>query len=289
MDSLEVRLQFIQILKNLSKTLYTITPSYQTQSTNNKYDEPIIFFLKNQSQYYEDLEQCLFDIINKMNPLDRINIVVYYLILMEILVSNSNSNTYTLPNITNQVKEMFLKFSKLYRMILPKDDIVSLSNLPIAKELYDRLQEVTQGLDTDIQNMVHECHTILLERLSIRDDMYKKYEQDGLVTIDTQNSQTTEDVGVQTVLHRMENDRERHKRSKEQQWVEARIDRNVLETSSSNLATTSSNSTSSSTDKNAADETEFDKVWANAGSGVNQVQLVAMSQLSTIATESLEG
>lgn len=241
MDSFEARLQFIQVLKNLQKTLNVLKTGGHDESRSNSPSlnrstgtDPIQFYLKNYYQHYEDFHQCLFDTASKMDPLDRINVVLYYARIMCILKSrDSDVNSRILKD------HLLPSLDKLLLLALPVNEWNALTNLKSCIEVFQWLNEVWGNvmswtdeipqvdLSIPISQLTwYECpadtadpeqsfkNTVLLlkDRLAKQQYLFEYYKTNGICDLATSSSSST-------ILHRMENDREKHKRLKENNWV----------------------------------------------------------------------
>ncbi|EJS42487.1 ctk3p [Saccharomyces arboricola H-6] len=267
MDSLEARLQFIQVLKNLQKTLHktrdsttsssTTTPPSSQPKLNN---DPIQFYLRNYRHHYEDFHQCLFDTTLKMDPLDRLDVVIYYVRIIRNLCPHSNSNT----NVTKVLNDVLLMDVDLvFELCLPCNDWKSLTNLTTCKELFVDLArlikydtaigpsstDATSNLEAttwysvkperitqDYKQSLQRTEKLLKDRDLKKLAFFQLFDSSApTINPDLQ----TQPTGASILLHRMESDRELHKRSKETSWYVERPSNDIL------------------------DESEFQALWAH--------------------------
>lgn len=251
MDSFEARLQFIQVLKNLQKTLSVLRTGSHDESRSNSPSlnrstgsDPIQFYLKNYPQHYEDFHQCLFDTTSKMDSLDRINVVLYYSRIMYILKTRESEFNSKVLN-----EHLLPSLDKLLLLALPKDDWKALTNLKSCIEVFEWLNKVwgtvvswsdeipAVDLNTPISHLAwyetttetadatqsfQNCVHLLKDRLAKQHYLFEYYKVNGICDLPTNSSSST-------ILHRMENDREKHKRLKENNWVLERPSNNILD------------------------------------------------------------
>lgn len=251
MDSFEARLQFIAVLKNLQKTLNS-SSSNTNDNTNSKSpnfgsanaNDPIQFYLKNYRQHYEDFHQCLFDTTAKMDPLDRLNVLLYYSKIIIVLRAQHSEFNHKVLN-----QHLLPSLDKMLLLTLPSKDWKSLTNLRFCIEIfqslnsaYDNMVQWRDTIDT-IEHTVpietlswytpdstaitpQESFTnslkLLKDRQAKQQFLFQYYKENGVCNLPT--SSTTS-----TIIHRMENEREKHKRRKENNWVLERIDNNFLD------------------------------------------------------------
>ena len=341
MDSLDARLKFIQVLKTLYKTLNlssssssqdttrsqtvaadtsspgelttsatntnnvsidavgTITPSNQTNP-----EEPIQFYLANYLHHYEDFQQCIIDTLQKLDPLDRLYIYMYYIRILETLypivasvketgterererdtletsnVSPTSPRTSDSSNTASTtrmiVEEMLLPdLKRVVKLLVLKSEVKSLVNLPFCMEKFRFLRFLYIG-DSERRKQASERVTAefdaveeyLKEMEQFRDELFRYYRDNLVLTKDRSKAETTvtksnDSSAVQVVLNRMEMDRERHKRQKEQKWI---VDR--------------------SGDTGIFDEREFDSLWNGLGP-FNAIDAESARQLQRVAMES---
>ncbi|CAI4944090.1 ANL_collapsed_G0039970.mRNA.1.CDS.1 [Saccharomyces cerevisiae] len=259
MDSLEARLQFIQVLKNLQKTLHktrdsitsssTTTPPSSQQKLNN---DPIQFYLRNYRHHYEDFHQCLFDTTMKMDPLDRLDVVIYYVRIIRNLYPHSHSNT----NVTKVLNEVLLMdIDLVFELCLPCQDWKSLTNQATCKELFLDLSKLIHYDATSVTHTPSDTtfidattwYSVKTERttkdykesLQRTESLLKDRDLKKLAFFQQFNSDTTainpdlqtQPTNANILLHRMEADRELHKRSKETSWYIERPSNDILDES----------------------------------------------------------
>ena len=310
MDSFEARLQFIQILKNLQKTLNVTrdtslttniaTATTATTSNGTKLADPLLFYLKWYEQHYEDFYQCMFTTALKMDPLDRLNIIVYYQMIVISLwpLSKSENPGNSLPSKV-LFENLLPSMDKILELALPANEWKSLVNLRKCIEVFkfinklceniieeSAMETITQKLqssevdDTNLDNMTwytvpigepktHNGETnykeafqtslaLLIDRVEKQQLFYHCFENNAKLDLITSPNSTSS----QTTLHRMESDRERHKRSKERTWF---IDR---------------------TCNTMLDKTEFEKIWLQTTANLSKEDYNNIQELDTIAGQS---
>lgn len=285
MDSFEARLQFIQILKNLQKSLNILRtgtdgdPRSDSPSLSRSAGpDPIQFYLKNYRQHYEDFHQCLFDTMSKMDPLDRVNIVMYYSRIMFILKSRESDFNTTVLN-----QHLLPSVDKMLLSALPVNDWTSISNLKSCIEVFQWLNKVCNDVvqwddepiksdnglplselqwfeitsdSTSVSQSFQNAMLLLKDRLSKQQCLFEYYRTNGICNIPTATTSPT-------ILHRMENEREKHKRHKETNWV--------LERPSGSIV----------------DEQEFENLWSSApNNGMTKHDYRNIKELNRIAKQS---
>ncbi|SMN20491.1 similar to Saccharomyces cerevisiae YML112W CTK3 Gamma subunit of C-terminal domain kinase I (CTDK-I) [Maudiozyma saulgeensis] len=250
MDALEARLQFIQVLKSLPKTLnlsknITTTSTHGTPNTiksvgnssssnSDNPQDPTVFYMKHYLQHYEDFQQCMLDTMSKMDPLDRLYILIYYskiiheLYIHTIHVQNIEQATDTSIKSTVETvlyDHVILGLHTVCELACPKGDMKAFTNLPYCINFYDDLKFLFQNashgtIDTEL-SLVQQHITELKQ---YREELFASFKQNGILTsepFDNKNQTTknnTNSSEVQVVLNRMEMDRDRHKKLKEQNW-----------------------------------------------------------------------
>lgn len=285
MDSFEARLQFIQILKSLQKSLNILRTGTDDDARSDSPSlnrsagtDPIQFYLKNYKQHYEDFHQCLFDTMSKMDPLDRINIVPYYSRIVYILKNRESEfngkvlNQHLLPSV-----------DRLLLLALPANDWTALGNLQSCIEVFNWLNQVCDGVvqwegdylqpdttvplaqvswfamasdSTTVEQSFQNSVLLLQDRLAKRQYLIEYYKREGICNIPTATTNPT-------ILHRMENDREKHKRLKENNWVLERPTSTVV------------------------DPQEFNSLWENAPfDGMTKEDYRNIKELNGIAQQS---
>ncbi|CCC68118.1 hypothetical protein NCAS_0B00340 [Naumovozyma castellii] len=250
MDSLEARLQFIQVLKNLQKSLNTIdnnTTSIENSqspiSNSGSITDPVQFYLRNYRHHYEDFHQCLFDTTTKMNSLDRLNVMIYYSkIILALKAHPDEFNRKVLYD------TLLPSLCDLIELILPVNDWKAITNLKVCIDIFNSLKEqfidvgnemlsesipdtTDENVDTtswytiktpatDYKDSFLNSQLIISDRKTKKELFFKNYLMDGISKVDTNLEKLdNNNVLTTTILHRMENDRERHKRMKEQRWI----------------------------------------------------------------------
>ncbi|CAI4047526.1 Ctk3p SKDI_13G0270 [Saccharomyces kudriavzevii IFO 1802] len=293
MDSLEARLQFIQVLKNLQKTLHKTTDSITSSSTTTPpssqqklNSDPIQFYLRNYRHHYEDFHQCLFDTAMKMDPLDRLDVVIYYVRIIRNLYPHSHSNT-NVAKVLNEV--LLMDIDLVFELCLPCNDWKSLTNLTTCKKLFLDLSRLikcdtatvvptpsdsisldattwysikTERTTQDYEQSLQRTEALLKDRDLKKLAFFQQFTSDA-TTIDP-NLQT-QPTNANILLHRMEADRELHKRSKETSWCVERPSNDIL------------------------DESEFQTLWTHfetTDSGFDKDDYKNIKALNDIATSS---
>ncbi|EDO17770.1 hypothetical protein Kpol_541p13 [Vanderwaltozyma polyspora DSM 70294] len=301
MDSFEARLQFIQVLKNLQKTLNITretspTPSLNTSSKSNLTD-PVQFYLKGYEQHYEDFHQCMFTSGEKMDPLDRLNIVMYYQMILIALwpISQKEGNN----EISKKVifKNLLPSIDKIFQLALPPNEWKSLVNLPKCIDIFKSLNKICGGIidenqiqeldkeklplsnseliedetkwlnipmdnlnntsNIDYKESFQNCFKLLIDRKCRQQLFFQNYENPDKLKLIFQLPQTT---STQITLHRMESDRERHKRAKEHMWF-------INKT-------------------NMLDESEFQNLWNKIPNSLTAEDLTSIQEIQSIAKQS---
>ena len=277
MDSLEARLQFIQVLKTLTKTLNLSKNQYSGTNTvtptgtpnNENLQDPVRFYMQYYTEHYEDFQQCLIDTMSKMDPLDRLYIMIYYskiiheLYIQSKTVSSSGIDT----NKNNIFYDIIIpNVHIICQLVCPMGDMKAFTNLPYCIEFYHDLDTlfINELNSAEIGNSHND---ILNKELSIVQEylsnlnldkmgLLQSFQQNGTLTFEqpSDSSSSSGDNGysidVQIVLNRMEMDRDRHKKLKEQNW---QVSRNVAVV----------NSNQDNTPNEMLVSTEFDQLWEN--------------------------
>lgn len=287
MDSLEARLQFIQVLKTLPKTLNlsknqysgtnTVTP---TRTANNEnLQDPIRFYMQYYTEHYEDFQQCLIDTMSKMDPLDRLYIMIYYSkIIHELYIKSktvpSNNNNINKDNILYDI--IIPNVHIICHLVCPTGDMKAFTNLPYCIEFYHDLDTlfINELNSTEIGNIHND---ILKKELNVVQEylsnlnldkigLLQSFQQNGTLTFEQaidSNSASGDNgysTAVQIVLNRMEMDRDRHKKLKEQNWQVSRAV-TVDNTNQDNASNTRSIITVPINEMLVT--TEFDQLWEN--------------------------
>ena len=230
---------------SLSLQSQTFTLSHTT--TDNKNTNPIEFYLKNYKDHYEDFHQCLIDTMKKFNVLDRLPITIYYFKLIYLLYYDINNEL----SHTILTQFMIPSIMDILHLILPENDIISLTNLPLCEDMINKLlnsPSIDKVVDNNLKN---QLLVFLQERSSFKQSVLERY--NTTQTIMVNNGQTVE---IPTILNRMEIDRDRHKRSKESNWKINRIP--ISSTGPSSL-------TGSSIVQTILDPIEFKRQWETTG------------------------
>ncbi|BAO38205.1 CTD kinase subunit gamma [Kluyveromyces marxianus] len=317
MDAFEARLQFVQVIKNLHKTLHKkrdTSPSGAAlsssgSSSGSAFTDPVQFYLKHFEHHYEDFQQCFFETALNMDSLDRLNVLIYWSRIISSLWPRCLKNVDGQWNIQGKVlfEFLLLDLNKMVDIVLPKEDWKSLTNLDVSIEVlqfiislvksdsnalnfepykedglekYQKLLELDRSHIVDqfsesIWNKINEksfefewvehtkqptceqsiiqCLQILVDRRSkafILQEAYRKH-----LVLNLPNTSQ-----LPTVLHRMENDRERHKKSKEHRWFIERDD--------------------------MMDTIEFDTIWNSFSLGMNRNDYQNIKTIQEIAQAS---
>lgn len=185
MDSLDVRLQFINHIKTLTRV-----------TSSSPVDTALQFYLRHQSHYHEDLLQCLLDTLNKLDILERPPVLQLFTAIMKSLqdrqeLQKNSSLASHLPNIIS--------------LVIPKNNTISLSNLSACETL---LLELTDTCPDP--SILESCNNIIKDKRSERSNIIKQFEENGCLDID--------DTPVEMILRRIERDREQHKHGKQLAW-----------------------------------------------------------------------
>ncbi|KAL3233652.1 hypothetical protein RNJ44_03692 [Nakaseomyces bracarensis] len=334
MDSFEARLQFIQVIKNLQKSLNVskndsdISATHQNSvassatnslSASNSYtniqelddntiesqvsksmSDPIQFYMKHYAHHFEDFHQCLFDTGLKMNPLHRLNIVIFYYQILMTLVAEIKQKK--LESGSLQVKVVYdhliPAMPNLFELCLPKEDWKALANLKSCTDIYYNLLRLLKTLpdfqlpsseeltlkeysidSPEVRQQINSAvewvtipsddekskSTIELTKTLLNDRIIKKYVAfrnfvDNSVC-NLKNS-SNNSGNTSNILHRMENDRERHKRQKETLWVVERSSQSML------------------------DENEFKIAWNTCPTSLSKTDIKDTHELYNIAKSS---
>lgn len=306
MDAFEARLQFVQVIKNLHKTLHKrrdTSPSSSSFQKSSNISDPVQFYQRHFEHHYEDFHQCFFETVQHMDSLDRLNVLIFWSRIIAALWPRCMKNTDGQWNISGKVtfEYLLLDLNKMLEFVLPPEDWKALTNLPVSIEILQFLLNLLKGdeLETlkhdstsleelecsresiisnfpseiqekilhkdfhfqwgcsskseDFNDSLRECLSILIDRRQkavILQEMYRKH----LFLALPSSSQ------LPTILHRMENDRERHKKSKEHNWF---IDRAHM-----------------------LDTTEFDGLWDDFSMGMTKNDYQNIKNLQEIAQSS---
>lgn len=306
MDALEARLQFIQVLKSLPKTLnlsknVTTTSSHgtpnviqstgnsttsNTSSSNDNPQDPTVFYMKYYLQHFEDFQQCMLDTMSKMDPLDRLYILIYYSkIIHELYMyiiqgqkkeSVSDTGTKSTTEIT-LYDTVIPGLHIVCELACPNGDMKAFTNLPYCINFYEDLKSLFQNTNhVAIEKELSLVEQHIIELKQNREELFSSFKQNGILTYEqssNKNPSTTNNTNpseVQIVLNRMEMDRDRHKKLKEQNWQINRIQ--------------SVASTGTITNEMLA-PTEFEHLWSTTPAFDTRDGYFA-KQVQAIATES---
>ncbi|CUS21429.1 LAQU0S03e02388g1_1 [Lachancea quebecensis] len=260
MDAFEARLQFLQVIKNLHKTLNAAKDNSPLSGASQQQNDPVQFYLRHYEHHYEDFQQCLLDSAQKMDSLDRLNVLIYWSRLVSMLWPRCRKELDGEQNTASKAVHNHLlgQLDQIFALVLPAEDWKSLTNLKVCVDIFvflNRLcqvlkspteehllfcadHELLQALDTshtrplpesaaelpwfrpetsqkDYKQALSDTLTLLVDRRKHAAYLQEVYRINGVcaIPISTANS---------TILHRMESDRERHKKSKEHMWFTER-------------------------------------------------------------------
>ncbi|CAR29661.1 hypothetical protein ZYGR_0AD03450 [Zygosaccharomyces rouxii] len=236
MDSFEARLQFISVIKNLQKTL----------GVSKRLDnDPVQFYLNHYEQHYEDFHQCLFDTAAKMDSLDRLNVVIYYSKIVQVL---HGEQTELNARVLNQL--LLPSIDSMLLLALPSQDWKALTNLDACIDIFQKCNSLMGGI-VELKKPTMDSHlpldklqwytpsehpsihyhesfqraaTLLQDRCAKQQHMFQQFKLFGLCPVTLSRPQPS----TQTIIHRMESDREKHKRLKENIWVLPRPHASIL-------------------------------------------------------------
>ncbi|CAL9731082.1 CTD kinase subunit gamma [Monosporozyma unispora] len=233
------------------------------QTSDTKYVNPIEFYLKNYKEHYEDFHQCLIDTMKKFNVLDRLPITIYYFKIINMLYYDIN-NEISLK-ILNEF--MIPSLIEIATLILPENDVMSLTNLPLSEDLVNNLLNsgrISVIIPTDLQT---QLRNLIEARKEFKQTILNTYDTTQLISHES-GSGTIE---FPTILNRMEMDRDRHKRSKETNWKVKRP--------------SSSSSVNSTTSQLMLNPAEFKTQW-NSINALTAEDLQEIKTLNSTAQES---
>ncbi|CAL9737411.1 CTD kinase subunit gamma [Monosporozyma servazzii] len=225
---------FVSVSHNGSLSSTSNTPSSSAANSNtftlpqtidSKYENPIEFYLKNYKEHYEDFHQCLIDTMKKFNVLDRLPITIYYFKLIYVLQYEINNETSF--KILNEF--MIPSLIEILTMILPENDIMSLTNLPLCEDLLNCLLNDTRIVTLIPLDLQTQLQDMIKQRNIFKQTILTNYETTQIIN----NERGTAFVEAPTILNRMEMDRDRHKRFKETNWKVKRPSNSTTATSSS--------------------------------------------------------
>lgn len=219
MDALEARMQFIHVLKALPKTLdvsrrgpgTSRTPESAAEASGSAGASPTLFYMAHYAEHYEDLQQCMMDTMNKMDVLDRLYMAIYYHRLVEELSAAAALNSATAAKVLSQV--LLPALPRVYELACPLEHLQALTNQPELLQLFEELKR-------ELGDRAAECGTVLAEvQLYLdRTQELKQRLMDQFARTGTLGADPTSPLASQIVLNRMEMDRDRHKKQKEQSW-----------------------------------------------------------------------
>ncbi|CEP65026.1 Ctk3p LALA0_S17e00518g [Lachancea lanzarotensis] len=255
MDAFEARLQFLQVIKNLHKTLNVSKDSSPLSGGSQQQNDPLAFYLRHYEHHYEDFQQCMLDSAAKMDSLDRLNVLIYWSRLVSMLWSRCMRDVDGQLNNTGKViyGHLLGQLDDMVALVLPENDWKALTNLSVCVDIIIYLNRLCEVLDQpsdetllkeplnqllndyhtsqqllelpwdqaikkdrhDYKQAMANCYRLLVDRARHAASMQELYRLEGICTV-------TEAVNSNAVLHRMENDRERHKKSKEHLWFTER-------------------------------------------------------------------
>lgn len=150
---------------------------------------------------------------------------------------------------------------EILNLILPERDVMSLTNLSLCQDMIKNLlssPNIEKIIDESLQLQIHQ---MMESRLQFKEELLQKYNSTQLLQPAT--------AEPPTILNRMEMDRDRHKRSKEQNWKVQR-------------QTTATNATETLSVLNSF---EFQQMWDNVGP-LEPADLHNVDVLNGIARES---
>lgn len=294
MDALEARLQFIQVLKTLPKTLNvnrsvtaTGTSPVSSQSSastvaaasgknGSTSQEPLQFYLKNYLEHFEDFQQCLMDTMSKMDALDRLHIMIYYSKIIHELYIQSviHKDDITLSETIQKILFIHVipSLHRVYELVIPRNEIKGLTNLPYCMEIYKDLQELFQNMNNTVAiDELKIVESYINNMVQAREELYRSYSENLMLqstlagtTTPISDDKANEHTQIQIALNRMEMDRDRHKRQKEQNWQVFREHGNNSDMLNSN---------------------EFENLW-NHIDAFDSTDLQVTKEIKTIATQS---
>ncbi|AMD20278.1 HDL466Cp [Eremothecium sinecaudum] len=292
MDSLEARLKFIEVIKTLHKTL-NVSKDTSPSSVSSSAIDPVHFYLVHYEDHYEDFHRCLFEVAASMDSLDRVNVLIYWSRLISSLWPRCLKEVDGQYNIAGKVvHDLLLKdLNQIVHLVMPKGDWKALSNLQIVIDVFLHISKLTNSAEAcntaqltyprdkfpldsvltraieersldvpwrspqpDSQDILRDTVDLLLDRRAKSLFLQDYFSRHGIVNV-------TASTNATTILHRMENDRERHKKSKEHLWFTER-DTSMLEIA------------------------EFDALWQQNRMGMTRDDYQDVKELQHIAQES---
>ncbi|AET39635.1 Ctk3p Ecym_4606 [Eremothecium cymbalariae DBVPG len=292
MDSLEARLKFIEVIKTLHKTL-NVSKDTSPSTAQSSATDPVHFYLMHYEDHYEDFHRCLFETAGSMDSLDRLNVLIYWSRLISSLWPRCLKEMDGQYNVAGRVVHDYLlkDLNKMVQLVTPENDWKALTNLQIAIDIFLYIKKIIGEVnDTEVHKLTcprsqfkldenlfsklklksfelnwgspaDSCEDAIKDTLDLLVDRRTKaiflqecFKQHGVINIPASSS-------ANTILHRMENDRERHKKSKEHLWFTER-DYSMLEVS------------------------EFDILWEQNRKGMTRDDYQDIKQLHRLAQES---
>ncbi|SCV01892.1 LANO_0F14048g1_1 [Lachancea nothofagi CBS 11611] len=261
MDAFEARLQFLQVIKNLHKTLNASKDNSPLSGGNQQQNDPVSFYLRHYEHHYEDFQQCMLDSTAKMDSLDRLNVLIYWSRLISMLWPRCMKGVDGEQNTPGKVVYGHLlgQLDEIVSLVLPAEDWKALTNLNVCADIIMYLNRLCQVLEqppeeqqllcsskqlletqdmmlttlqdqqalelpwyhvakksqTDFKQALISSYQLLIDRRKHAVYLQELYRINGICAVAAPTSNST-------VLHRMENDRERHKKSKEHLWFTER-------------------------------------------------------------------
>ena len=159
MDAFEARLQFLQVIKNLHKTLNAAKDNSPLSGGNQQQNDPVQFYLKHYEHHYEDFQQCLLDSAQKMDPLDRLNVLIYWSRLVSMLWPRCRKDVDGEQNTAGKVvyRHLLGQLDQIVRQVLPAEDWKSLTNLHVAIDVFVFLNRLCQVLESPPEERLLFC------------------------------------------------------------------------------------------------------------------------------------
>lgn len=217
MDSFEARVQYLNVLKNLNKTL-------DRDNEDKKFQDPIQFYLNTYVEHYEDYHFCLLDYIKKLNTLDRLPCFIYYIRLMDQLFILNNKDT------VKVLENVFIpSIVELIKLIIPVGNIMSMTNLNVVEGMVTNSIKLL-GLSETNPDVTNDINEYFDELRQWQEQLFNNFKENNILvntadrgTDDNNNKGMVEILDTSTIINRMERDRERHKRLKQQNWQCERV------------------------------------------------------------------
>lgn len=253
MDSLEARLKFIEVIKTLHKTL-NVSKDTNPLTGQSSATDPVHFYLLHYGDHFEDFHRCIFEVASSMDSLERMNVLIYWSQLLSSLWPRCLKQIDGQFNIAGKVVHDYLikDLNKMIELVMPIKDWKALSNLRIVTEVFMNILQLIGTKDTyDLSQLtcprdnftlndslkiaieegsidvpwlqasqscdesILDCIDLLVDRRAKAIFLQNYFSTHGVISSNISTSTTS-------ILHRMENDRERHKKSKEHLWVTER-------------------------------------------------------------------